>query len=129
MKNSEGFITRNEIKRQADYIICVPHGTLQALYRYAPNKVYYNSGLYGWNYNCIFHTYLGYNFGIISGYRPFMKTNIDYEYTTEINTKYENALKGVYDYEKVSKISVNALDCICSYFLAITGNVTITEKR
>jgi hypothetical protein len=58
-----------------------------------------------------------------------MKTNIDYEYTTEINTKYGNALKGVYNYETVRKISVNALDCICSYFLAITGNATITEKR
>jgi hypothetical protein len=128
MKNSEGFITRNEIKRQADYIICVPYGTLQALYRYAPNKVYYNSGLYGWNYKCIFHTYLGYNFGIISGYRPFLKTNISREYTTELNSKYVNALKDITDYNSIGELSCSALNCMCSYFLATIGKLSITEK-
>lgn len=118
MKN---FITRNTIKQQADYIISVPYDTLETIYSYSPNKVYYNSGAYGWNYDCIFHNYLGYNFAIISGYRPFMKTNISYEYTTELNNTFKDTIEGIKNFDIIYKISNSVLDCMCSYFLATKG--------
>ena len=124
MKN---FITRNTIKQQADFIIIAPYDTLDALYSYSPNKVYYNAGALGWNYDCIFHTYLGYTFAIISGYRPFMKTNISYEYTTELNNTFKDTIEGIKNFDIIYKISNSALNCMCSYFLATKG--IIFEKR
>ena len=126
MKN---FITRNEIKQQADYIICLPYATLERLYRNATKTVYYNSGVYGWNYDCIFHKFLGYNFAIITGYRPFAKVNVSYDYCVQVNNAYKNNIKHLNIYSDLYKLTDSTFDCICSYYLVTTGNATITEKR
>jgi hypothetical protein len=87
-------ITRGKIKSFADEIIVAPNGTIQHIFRYAPTliPVYQNFGVYGLNYYCILYRYLGKNYAIISGDRPFKSPNICRENCIEIDTAYNSAL-------------------------------------
>lgn len=87
-------ITRTKIKMCTDEIIVAPNGTIQHILRYAPMPipVYQNFGIYGLNYYCILYRYLGKNYAIISGDRPFKAPNIRRENCIEIDTAFNSAL-------------------------------------
>ena len=86
-------ITRKEIKSKTHEIIVAPNGTLQHIFTYAPVSipVYENHGIYGLNYQCILYRYLGKNYAIISGNRPFKAPNIRRENCLEIDNAFNSA--------------------------------------
>lgn len=62
-------ITRNELKKNFDLIIKVPYCKLQYVLE-EQEAVYYNNGVYGWNYDVYSFNFGSYKVAICTGYRP-----------------------------------------------------------
>ena len=77
-------ITRKEIINNFNKVYCVGYCELQHLLR-TSNKVGYNSGIYGWNYD-IFSLDNG-NVAICTGYRGMPGVRIDYNITEKYEAK------------------------------------------
>ena len=77
-------MTRKEIKNCFNKIYSVGYCDLQFLLQYH-NRVGYNSGVYGWNYD-IFALDNG-NIAICTGYRGMIGETISYEITKKYNEK------------------------------------------
>lgn len=61
--------TRNSLNKMFDLIIKVPYNKLQ--YVLNDNDIeYYNSGLYGWNYDVYTFKFAGFRVALSTGYRP-----------------------------------------------------------
>lgn len=87
-------ITRNELKKNFDLIIKVPYCKLQYVLE-EREAVYYNTGVYGWNYDVYSFNFGSYKIAICTGYRPIGKEMIDnwnYEFIEEIAK--QNKTKG-----------------------------------
>ena len=82
-------MTRKEIQNGYKKVYCVGYGELQYLLRRS-NKVGYNSGVYGWNYD-VFSLDNG-NIAICTGYRGMPGIRIDYT----IADKYEKKAEALF---------------------------------
>lgn len=94
-------ITRNELKKNFDLIIKVPYCKLQYVLD-GQDAVYYNDGLYGWNYD-VYTFKLGiYTVAICTGCRPIGKKcfNSDDYLIIEAIAKY-NKIEGQRAFRRV----------------------------
>ena len=70
-------ITRNELKRNFDLIIKVPYCKLQDVLDES-GALYYNDGVYGWNYDVYCFQVESYKVAICTGYRPIGEKCFNY---------------------------------------------------
>ena len=70
-------ITRNELKKNFDLIIKVPYCKLQYVLE-EREAVYYNAGVYGWNYDVYSFNFGSYKVAICTGYRPIGEEWFEY---------------------------------------------------
>ena len=82
-------VNRNVIKRGSDNIISLGYCELNSLLSFF-NKLGYNSGVYGWNYDAYsFHSYDNGRVVIVTGYRPLAGVRP----SMELVKKYEEKTK------------------------------------
>lgn len=96
-------ITRNYIKANFDKIIKVGYADLHYLLK-LDDKIGYNAGYYGWNFDC----YVIGDICITTGYRNLVGISVDYDIIEKYNNKAMKAFKdnAYYDqlYPEIEKI-------------------------
>lgn len=86
------YVSRNDVRNMYENRICVPYCGLGELPHYL-DKVGYNSGYYGWNYD-VYH--VSHNTCIISGYRvpsTLCNANMKYDDCIDIRRKFAGDLR------------------------------------
>lgn len=70
-------ITRKEIYRLFDKVRIINSKQIEELRKRGFNPIYYNAGVYGWNYD-VYSVWLGSErYALIEGYRPLKADRID----------------------------------------------------
>lgn len=106
-------VTRNDIRRNYDKIYQCGYANLANLLTYDSAK-YYNSGVYGWN----FDVYEIYGIALVTGYRNCIGKKIDYE----ICKKYESKAKRILEKHNGYENTRNALQSLKAEFVKeVTG--------